>query len=416
MPGQTSRPLGLQAARRRSLLLRLGALAAGLAALTLLAAPAAGGETGRPPSTEAHQDGCRRCKGRGVKDCPEHDATDRDFEGRVLFCSVAAGCEDCGGTMVIDCDRCDGGPESAAAEARRAAIAEWMERSEVAKHFERNVPRCEADHFELVLDVAGKFKIGRKKIDGHRLMHLVADDTSFVADGVAEHFQVKPEEDYFAKMRMWMWPTSKDHVEAVRAFMNTSARGDFKLLGRDPVFSVWQEPGLFATAQGIRTVFTHNAGHMLISNMFRELDISPHGGGWLDAGLGHWHEYARFDRSVQYCIEEATALDNFSNGVWRAAIRKMCERAASKGGTLLPPLFNKTTTSMTAPEQAICWSFYDWLVAEHPSALRPILMGLKQKTDARELLKEHLGMSLLAAEEAWREWVSSTYPKKEKTR
>ena len=109
------------------------ALAAGLAGLTFLAAPAAGGETGRDPSTEAHQDGCRRCKGRGVKDCPEHDATDRDFEGRVLFCSVAAGCEDCGGTMVIDCDRCDGGPESAAAEARRAAIAEWMERSEVAK-------------------------------------------------------------------------------------------------------------------------------------------------------------------------------------------------------------------------------------------------------------------------------------------
>ena len=142
---------------------------------------------------------------------------------------------------------------------------------------------------------------------------------------------------------------------------------------------------------------------MLVSNMFRELDISPHGGGWLDAGLGHWHEYARFDRSVQYCIEEANALDNFSNGVWRAAIRKMCERAASKGGTLLPPLFNKTTTSMSAPEQAICWSFYDWLVAEHPSALRPILMGLKQKADARELLKEHLGMGLLKAEEAWRE-------------
>ena len=43
-------------------------------------------------------------------------------------------------------------------------------------------------------------------------------------------------------------------------------------------------------------------------------------------------------------------------------------------------------------------------------------MGLKQKTDARELLKEHLGMSLLKAEEAWREWVSNTYPKKEKTR
>lgn len=387
---------------------------AALAALLVLlfaAPPAAWTSPG-----SAAQEGCRRCKGRGVKDCPEHDATDREFEGRVLFCSVIAGCETCAGTLVVDCDRCDGGPESAAAEERRAAIAEWMEKSKVARHFGRNVPRCETDHFELVLDVEGKFKLGRKKIDGHRLMHLVADDTSFVAAGVAEQFDVKPEEDYFAKMRMWMWPSGEDHKSAVETFMNTSARGDFKLLGREPVFSVWQERGLFSTTQGIRTVFTHNAGHMLMSNLLRELDISPFGGGWLDAGVGHWHEYARFDRSVQYCIEEASALDNFSNGVWRAAIRKMCERAEKDGGTLLPPLLDKTTTSMTAPQQAVCWSFYDWLVAEHQPKMRPMLMGLKMKEPTRELFKEHLGMSVLQVEEAWRAWVMATYPKKEKTR
>lgn len=362
------------------------------------------------------QEGCRRCDGRGVRDCPEHDAEERAAEGRVLFCSVIAACEECAGTLVVDCDRCDGGPESAAAAARRAAIREWLEHSKVAQHFGRNVPRCDTDRFELVLDVEGRFKVGREKIDGHRLMHLVADDCSFVAAQVAEHYQVKPAEDYAARMRMWMWPDADDHAEAVRAFMDTSARGDFKLLGKDPVFSVWQEPGLFATAEGIRTVFTHNAGHMLVSNLFRELDISPHGGGWLDAGVGHWYEYARFDRSVNYCIEEASYLDGFSSGVWRAAMRRLCEEADGAGGALLVPLLDRTTTSMNAREQAVCWSFYDWLVAEHRPKLRPLLEGLKQKRPARELLVEHLGLNVLQAEEAWRAWVRASYPKKEKTR
>ncbi|MEC8494560.1 MAG: hypothetical protein VXZ39_06550, partial [Planctomycetota bacterium] len=82
MPGSTtSRPRGLLAARRRSPLLRLVALAAGLASLTFLAAlaPAAGGEASGVTSAGALQDGCRRCKGRGVKDCPKHDDIDRDF-------------------------------------------------------------------------------------------------------------------------------------------------------------------------------------------------------------------------------------------------------------------------------------------------------------------------------------------------
>lgn len=351
-----------------------------------------------------------------MKDCPKHDAAMREAEGRVHFCSVAAACEKCAGTLVVDCDRCEGGPESAAAEKRRKAIEDWMANSRVAQHFQRNVPRCETERFELVMDVSGKFKVGRNKIDGHTLMHLVADDTTFVEEHVREHFEVQPEEDYFSKMRMWMWATAEDHSEAVKVFMGTSARGDFKLLGKDPVFAVWQEPGMFATAQGIRSVFTHNAGHMLVSNLFRELDVSPHGGGWMDAGVGHWYEYARFDRSVNYCMEEASLLEDFSNGVWKAAMRKMCASAESKGQTLVVPVLGKITTSMSAREQAVCWSFFDWIVATKPGALRPILVGLKKKKENRDLFKEFLGVSVLDAEELWRAWVLSTYPPKEKRR
>ncbi|MEM9378634.1 MAG: hypothetical protein AAGB93_01705 [Planctomycetota bacterium] len=368
---------------------------------------------GPPPDADGTaQEGCRRCDHRGVVPCKRHSDEIHEAETRVLFCSVVAGCEDCAGSLVVDCRHCDGGPDNAAMEARRAEVAKWMEASPIERHFGRSVPRCETDHFELVVDLTDKLKEGRKKVDPHTLMHRIADDTSHVGRRVTEHYEVV-EDDLFAKMRMWIWKEPSDHASAVEAFMQTSARGDFKLLGKDPVFSVWQEPGLFASVGQIRTVFTHNAGHMLISNLFRERDVGAIGGGWLDAGAGHWYEYDRFDSSVNYCIEEATAASSYANGVWRAAMRRML---ADDDEPRIAALLDVPTTAMNVEQQAVCWSFYDWLVANHREKLRPILRDLKQRKPTRDVLKEHIGLGVLAAEEAWRAWVAETYPKKEKRR
>jgi hypothetical protein len=152
---------------------------------------------------------------------------------------------------------------------------------------------------------------------------------------------------------------------------------------------------------------------MLISNLFRERDVGPIGGGWFDAGAGHWYEYDRFDSSVNYCIEEATALSSFAGGVWRAAMRQLVSKAKEP---LMPALLDIPTTAMNVQQQAICWSFYDWLVANHRESLRPILRDLKQKKPTRDVLNEHVGMGVIAADEAWRAWVLETYPKKEKKR
>ncbi len=356
------------------------------------------------------QEGCRRCDKRGVVPCGKHSEEILAAEGRVHFCSVVAGCKECGGALVVDCKRCEGGPENAAMEARRVAVAEWMKQNEIEAHFGRPVARCETDHCELVFDLKGSFKVGRTKIDAHELMHLVADDTSHVCQRVVEHHGVE-EEDIFAKMRMWIWESADDHKSAVETFMHTSARGDFKMLGKDPVFSVWREPGLFSSPGAIRTVFTHNVGHMMISNMFRERDVGPIGGGWYDAGAGHWYEYDRFDSSVQYCIEEATALSSFADGVWRAAMRKLVARSDEP---LLPPLLDVPTTAMNVQQQAICWSFYDWIVANHQDKMRLVLRDLKQKKPTREVMREHFGVGVLQAEEAWKQWVLDTYPTREK--
>jgi len=223
---------------------------------------------------------------------------------------------------------------------------------------------------------------------------------------VAEHYAMT-DMDYRAKMRMWLWDTKEAHTEAQQKFQGTISGGDFKLLGREPVFSVWDEPGNFSTVPEVRTVFVHNAAHMLLSNAFQPMWVGDIGGGWLDVGVGAWYEYELFGRVQNYCLEESSLLRGYENGQWRGAVRRKLEKEKER---ILPALLPKRTGDMSSEENALCWSFYDWLLAAHPGAVRKLMIDLKQKKPAREVLQQHLGTDLFATEDAWRAWVDENYP------
>lgn len=350
-------------------------------------------------------EGCLRCDHRGVVPCEEHSEEWRDMESRVEYCSVAAACEACGGTMLVDCKYCKEGPESRPNEERRRLIQAWLKTTSLEEYVGRPLPRVETEHHRLVVDT-GVVRDGSKKVDEHTLIHLIADDVEHVARSIGEHYRVEPR-DYSSKMRMWIWKDPADHARAMERFLHSRSTGDFKMLGRAPVFSVSIEPPNFDSVSEIRSVFAHNSAHMLISNLVRPLWFGDLGGGWLDAGAGHWYEYEIFGRSTNFCIEEATLVEDYENGQWRAPIRR---RLAKEEEPFLPRLVGMSTAAMTQSEQALCWSFYDFLVAEHADALRPILEDLKQKKEARDVFPERLGMGVLEAEAAWREWVAATYP------
>jgi len=210
-------------------------------------------------------------------------------------------------------------------------------------------------------------------------------------------------------MRMWIGNRPEDHRTAMTNFLHSTSTGDFKMLGKDPVFSVWTERPLFDEVPEVRTLFAHNASHMLLSNMNAPLWFGDTGGGWFDAAVGHWYEYDLFERTSNYCIEEANFSENYANGQWRSAIRK---RLSKEDEPMLPGLLVHNTGGLLQSQQALCWSFYDYLVANHPAALRPILDDLKIRRENREIFQERLGMSVIEADAAWREWVPTVYPTK----
>jgi hypothetical protein len=359
------------------------------------------------------QESCPNCLHRGVLPCKEHVEVPRveeepTDENPIAYCSWSAACADCGGTLWIDCPRCSSGERTQEIEERALAIRAWLESGQLERKLGRPVPRLDTERFAIVVDVPElpSDDKGKKKLSGHVLAHQLARDLERVARLVAGHYAIA-DVDYRAKMRMWLWDSAEAHRKAQEHFQGTITGGDFKVLGRDPVFSVWTEPPNFDTVPKVRTLFAHNGAHMLLSNAFQPNWVGDIGGGWLDVGLGAWYEYELFGRVRNYCLEEASVLVDYEGGQWRAPVRRRLEREKER---FLPGLLQKRTGELTTEENALCWSFYDHLLAAYPGAVQKLLLDLKQKKPARESLAQHLGMDLFAIEEAWRVWVGENYP------
>lgn len=357
--------------------------------------------------------GCRSCKQRGVVDCARHDEELRELEPSV-FCSAAAACPDCAGALMVDCPKCEGGPETAAMEARRTEIAAWLAAS--GEHaaetaLGRLVLRIEAPHAHYAAEIV-ELKDGKKKVDGHLFLHRLARDGERAAQLLAESYGLERERDYRAPMRLWFWQDAKTHTTLMREVLKSGSTGDFKLLGRKPVFSVCTSDEVFEDDYWrLLTLGTHNLVHMLQSNVWDEEWIGDQGGGWFDSGAAHWVEEKIYARVRHYCIEEAGQTPDFENGVWRAAVRAWLTK---REGAILPALVKKQTGEMMPEEHALAWSFYDWLAATRPQALAPLLRSLKQRVPAREALPEHAGLGIVEAEQEWRTWVKENYPSREK--
>lgn len=384
-------------------------LLAALSTLLLLGPLAIAGA--QEPATEDVPAGCRRCDHRGVVDCKQHDDELREMEAQVL-CSQAAACTDCGGALVVDCERCEGGPENAAMEARRAELAAWAAiPHEVEAFLERDVLQIDSVHLQLLGSI-DELKLSKKKrIDGHHFLHLVARDSEKAAVLIADHYGAE-RKDYLAAQRLWFWQDMADHKRIMADFLHSSGSGDFKGLGRTPLFSVCTSDGVFLDDfKSLHSLGVHNTVHMLLSNFDREEWIGDLGAGWFDAGAAHWYEEKVLGIHRHYCVDEAPFPFNWNEGLWRAELRKVLDKEKS---SILPSLVRKQTGEMMDHEHAKAWSVYDWLAATRPETLKPMLAGLKNRQKSRDLFQEFVGLNLIEAEVEWRAWVDANYPRKEK--
>ncbi len=361
-----------------------------------------------PPSpAQEAPSGCRHCDHRGVLDCRRHPKDLVEYEREVRFCSVAAACPDCGGSLLVDCPRCEGGPESALLKRRRAEIAAWRARRlPVEERLGRSLLRGETEDFALIVDVPS-LRLGKHAIDGHHFLHRVLHDLRGTATRFHEHFQAT-RADQCGIERLWFWGRQRDHATAMLEFLSSGAGGDFKMLGKQPLFSVWTGDPVFGNdGERLRRLAVHNGAHMLMSNLYRELWIGDLRGGWFDAGAAHWYEAAVFGRSLNSCIDEAVRTPNYHDGHWRSALYELFRKKGQ--GPVLPELCNQLSGTLSDRQHALAWSLYDWLVEVHPDTLPAFLHGFQARKHSRELFRDLLHMDMHQTESAWRAWLATAY-------
>lgn len=369
--------------------------------LALLAAAAP------PPAQEEEpRGGCRSCAMSGVRPCKEHPTELAEYESAVRFCSVAARCADCSGALAVDCGRCPDGPESPRREARMLACQRWLESGcEPEKLFGRPLVRVETEHFEVILDAP--LKEGSRTLDPHEFAHLLANELEAMAATLDGHFGARAG-SYSGRTRLWYWEKQEDHAAVNREIFGRNVSAAMKFYTRAPASSAWaHDRGLEGKALNVAMNACHVAAHLMMHSMYRQEWLNDKKAGWFDEGAGHWYEELRFQRTATYCMDEANADLDWKGGQWRVAIKQWL---AKETAPILPALVQKLPGTLWPEEHGLSWSLYDWVVAEHPDALKPLLMGYKDGKESRDLFREHLGMTVPQAEDAWRAWVAATYP------
>ncbi|MDP7062408.1 MAG: hypothetical protein QF489_05670 [Planctomycetota bacterium] len=354
--------------------------------------------------------GCNFCKNRGAVACDRHDKDLLPLEEQVHFCSVAANCKDCQGALLVDCKRCNGGPDSIKLEKRLLTFQRYLD-SPVGPEelFKRHMPRVVTDHYDLIIDVE-KLKDGSRKLNGHEVAHLMAVELEKAAALLNEHFGAKPFHSS-RRTRIWYWNTVKDHKRVNFELLKQNSEMGFSLYGVAPASSDWAGAnGLEFRAMNVVSNAVHKGTHLRLSNLFRVEWIGNKKAGWFDVGAAHWYEDKLFQRVSTYCIDEANNDLDYEGGKWRVAMRKYLNK--HKNG-ILPELIGKVSGTLRDYEHALAWSLYDWVANEHPKALKLLLMGYKDRIESRDLFRKHLGMTVIQAEAAWREWVAATYPVKD---
>jgi len=354
-------------------------------------------------------DGCQVCHLTGVKECKKHPSNLKEVEKQVLYCSVATSCEDCKGALLVDCKKCAGGPGNVEMETLQLRAQRFHDNPTPPEIlFNRELVRIVTPHFDIIID-SEKIKDGSNRMSAHEVAHALATEAEKAANLLDEQFGAKVHH-YAKRSRLWFWGDPKDHLLVNQKVLGNNDQGAFKLFGPDPAYSAWsKERGLGNKGMAIVSNGVHVSIHLLLSNLFRTEWIGNKKAGWFDVGAAHYYENKRFQQITTYCIDEADANLDWENGRWYVPVRKYLTKHKK---SVLPGLLSKISGTMWGEEHALSWSLYDWVASVHPEALKPLLLGYKDRKQSRELFKKHLGMSILQVETAWRAWVSDTYPVK----
>lgn len=350
---------------------------------------------------------CTRCDATGILPCAKHKAAECAFEADVLYCSVIAGCGECGGTGFVPCGACVNVEARKKLEDRRVGVLKSQGGLKtIDDTMGRPLRKAETAHFVLVWEMEG-IKVEKRMVEPHEAMHLYCTRLESL---FADYCRTLAIDDTQFREKTWVfvWFLPQDHHDGSQKFCETTpTKGGVKLMGLHSRYSILGNRNEFRTDEQLHRNIVHSVSHLLLSAQRPTAWIGNMKGGWLDEGLAHWFEDRVNGICDNYCMQEDNPNADFEKGRYRLGIRKLVARGD------LPPIADVTAhnvDTLTVEMNAIVFSYVDYLVPLGAEKLDLLAKKLKNKIPSGEAVRDVYGMNLMELEERWKAWVLETYP------
>ena len=351
---------------------------------------------------------CKKCTSLGRLPCAEHEKDMAAREDGVLYCSVIADCQPCGGAGWVDCSSCENADAQAKLQLKRASVeSRRAALSYIDKDMDRAIRKCETEHYVIGWEL-DRLKVGKKFLEAHELLHLQAERMETLYKDFCRDLRVK-DEDFKEKFRVFVWTFPDDHRRASGAFCGATAPGGMKKMGTQPTYSVCGSRQNFNSDELLHRNLVHNVAHLILSAHIHPEWMGRYKAGWLDEGLAHLYEDKYWDVCDTYCYQEQNTNVDFKGGRWRLAVRQMVEKGESPAAA---GVFEQTSDSLSLAQNAAAFSYVDYLIYTDPEKFMRLSLQLKKKIPTRDALKEIYGYGVMEFEGLWKSHVLATYPKR----
>jgi hypothetical protein len=327
------------------------------------------------------------------------------------------------------CRRCKTETLKAEAQAEYDAVsvrmADWLEEVRLIDETastKKPMVHVQTTHFRISTDVVKLTTAKKKSYKTHALAHLYARRFEEFYERYKAMFTIEDANNIKNVHSLILFGKQAPGFKVAPVYTGLSLK-DARTVKRsggashESTVVTWWDKAEFPKDQDMHRHQLHNLVHQLTSVYYDlrwfkpgEIGLSPlwlnDKYGWLDEGLAHWFEIDFDDRANTYCFREQDMTSRWGSDDWRKNVYK-----AALGGDI--PSFTeaalKPTQSLSAKEHQFAWSWVDFLMARDSAVMGKAMKMCKKESPTRDILRECWGLSPLALEEAWREWVLEEY-------
>jgi len=253
------------------------------------------------------------------------------------------------------------------------------------------------------------------RLDRHQVAHLLALHMHRVKLEFWDLFQTKAWSytgimNRKNKHEIYLFARQRDYDRFTDRFTGVGASGGQEIILRsDDAVGFARPPPTRAGLNTWNNTVIHMWAHLLLECQIRNGYNMP---SWLDAGFAHWWERRESPDTNTYCYSEARDVGIFGSGDWRQRVRRLM--ASGKAIPFAEFFDKKDMSSLTDLEHGLSFSLVDCVIENHKAGLRAFVnrLGEPGAVDHHAAFRAAFRQSVPGFDEAWRDWVIKTYPRR----